>query len=128
MLQIPVAVNCSKPASLVITHATFDFLSILPVSESLALRGRRLQDTPQQRQTKTYAPDIFIKVDVEDASQRLQAHFVDDRHLVLAQGECRSMSVVLKNTGKNKIDELWLVTQSQQEVWVDVPDPSSSSE
>ena len=55
-----------------ITHVTFDFLSLLPVTESLAIRGRRLQDTPQQRQSKVYAPDVLIKVDVEDASQRLQ--------------------------------------------------------
>lgn len=85
-----------------------------------------MHDTPLQRQNKIYAPDTLITVDVEDASQRLQAHFVDDRHLVLAQGECRHINVLLKNSGKNAIDELWLVTQSHQEVLVDFADPSSS--
>ena len=121
------AVKSSRPASLLITHVTFNFLSLLPVKESLALRGRRLFDTPIQRQSKVYAPDILIKVDVEDASQRLQAHFVDDRHLVLAQGEQRQMNIRLKNSGNHKIDELWLVTQNYKEVWIDLTGPSSSS-
>ena len=111
-----------------ITHVTFDFLSLLPVQESLALRGRRLHDTPIQRQSKVYAPDIIIKVDVEDASQRLQAHFVDDRHLVLAQGEQRQMDIRLRNSGNHKIDELWLVMESHKEIWVDIAGPGSSRE
>ena len=72
-----------------------------------------------------YAPDILIQVDVEDASQRLQAHFVDDRHLVLAQGEYRRVDVRLKNSGKDKIDELWLVPQNHQEVWVELDETGS---
>ena len=85
--QIPIGVHCSRPASLVVTHASYEFFALLPATESLAVRGRRLNDTPIQRQGKVYAPDVVMKIEVEEAGQRMHAHFVDDRHLVLAQGE-----------------------------------------
>ncbi|KAM5531871.1 hypothetical protein V8D89_014425 [Ganoderma adspersum] len=128
---IPIGVKCSRPASLVVTNATFDFFSLLPSSESLAVRGRRLNDTPVQRQGKVYAPDVLIKVEVEEAGQRLHAHFVDDRHLILAQGEYKHQRVWLTNSGTRPISELWLLSGQEDEVWVDMesdnPEPSSSS-
>ncbi len=106
--------------SLSITHTTYHFLSLLPVTESLAIRGRRLHDTPLQRQVKTYAPDTVLKVDVEDAAHRLQANFVDDRHLLLAQGECRRMTIWLSNSGKKDVREIWLVPGDSDEIWLDI--------
>lgn len=100
------------------THIKFDFLSLLPVTESLAVRGRRLHDTPQQRQNKIYAPDILMKVEVEDSGYRLHTGFVDNRHLVLFQGEIRRSDVQLQNSGKRKIDEIWIVSEPQSEIWV----------
>ncbi|KAI0348507.1 hypothetical protein BDW22DRAFT_1350734 [Trametopsis cervina] len=124
---IPVSIKCLKPASLLVTHATYEFLSLLPVTESLAVRGRRLQDTPQQRQSKVYAPDTLVKIDVEDAGLRVQAHFVDDRHLVLMHGERKHMDVSLMNTGSKSISELWLLTGLHDEVWLDTNQPGTSS-
>lgn len=117
-VQVPISVQCSKPMSLVVAHVTFLFLSMLPVKETLAVRGHRLQDTPHQRQNKVYAPDIRIAVQVEDPACRLQANFVDDRHLLLCHGEWRQMDFWLQNCGPTPIGEVWLVTRPDEEVWV----------
>ncbi|KAI0652274.1 ER-golgi trafficking TRAPP I complex 85 kDa subunit-domain-containing protein [Trametes meyenii] len=117
---IPVAVKCTRPAALVVTQAAYNFLSLLPATESLAVRGRRLNDTPMQRQGKVYAPDVLTKVEVEEAGQRLHAHFVDDRHLVLAQGEYKHQRVWLTNSGTRPISELWVLAGEEDELWVDV--------
>ncbi|KAI0697133.1 ER-golgi trafficking TRAPP I complex 85 kDa subunit-domain-containing protein [Cytidiella melzeri] len=124
---IPISVKCSKPASLVVTHATYEFLSLLPITESIAIRGKRLHDTPQQRQNKMYAPDVLTTIEVEDAGLRLQAHFVDDRHLILMHGESKQMDVTLLNTGSKAIGELWLLTGLYDEVWLDKNEACSSS-
>ncbi|OCH95835.1 hypothetical protein OBBRIDRAFT_767184 [Obba rivulosa] len=127
---IPVAIKCKRPASLVIVHAIYDFLSLLPATESLAVRGRRLHDTPHQRQNKVYAPDILIKVDVEETGQRIHANFVDDRHMALAHGECKPLSLNVTNSGTLTINELWIVADDEDEVWIhqnaDSQDPSTS--
>ncbi|KAI0686194.1 ER-golgi trafficking TRAPP I complex 85 kDa subunit-domain-containing protein [Earliella scabrosa] len=122
---IPIDVKCSRPASLVIAHATYEFFALLPCTESLAVRGRRLNDTPIQRQGKVYAPDILIKIEVEEAGQRLHAHFVDDRHLTLAQGKYKHQRVWLTNSETRSISELWLLTGEQDELWVDTDDGSA---
>ncbi|KAI8981263.1 ER-golgi trafficking TRAPP I complex 85 kDa subunit-domain-containing protein [Trametes punicea] len=116
---IPVAVTCKQPAALVVTHALYDFFSLHPVKESLAVRGRRLNDTPVQRHGKVYAPDVLLQVQVEEAGQRLHAHFVDDRHLVLAQGEYKHQKVWLTNSGTRPISELWVLAGEEDEIWVD---------
>ncbi|GJE87623.1 ER-golgi trafficking TRAPP I complex 85 kDa subunit-domain-containing protein [Phanerochaete sordida] len=116
---IPVAVKCSRPATLVATHVKFSFLSLLPVTESLAVRGRRLHDTPHQRQNKVYAPDVLIKTEVEDSGYRLQTTFIDGRHLSLYQGERRRVDVRLHNSGSRSISELWLVSDTAAQLWID---------
>ena len=83
------------------------------------MRGRRLNDTPVQRQGKVYAPDVVIKVEVEEAGQRMHAHFVDDRHMVLAQGEYKHQSVWLTNSGTRPISELWVLAGEEEELWID---------
>ena len=117
--QIPIAVNCTEPSSLIISDIKFDFLSLLTVTESLAVRGRRLHDTPHQRQNKVYVPDIVLKVEVEDSGYRLHTGFIDDRHLNLFQGEWRRVDIRLHNSGSRAISELWVVTEPYSEVWVD---------
>lgn len=87
---ISIAIKASKPASLIITGVAYDFLGLLPTVESLARRGRRLQDTPQQRQTITYAPNELLKLDVEEASQELAVAFVDGGPLVQVHSSCNN--------------------------------------
>jgi len=102
-----------------ISHVSYMFLSLLPARESLSSRGRRLQDTPHQRQNKVYAPDNVVEVEVEDAAQRLSAEFFDDTHLVLYHGECRQMRIWLSNVGTRSIGDIWLVSGEDDEYWVD---------
>lgn len=125
--QIPISVKSSRSASLTITHATYDFLSLLPSIESLATRGRRLQDTALQRQSTMYALDVLIKVEIEEASHKLLVDFVDDGRLVLAQGECKQMRLWLSNAGTGIIDEVWMVTGQEDEIWVDDDDSLKSA-
>jgi trafficking protein particle complex subunit 8 len=117
--QISVAIKSSKPASLTITGLAYDFLGLLPTVESLARRGRRLQQTPQQRQTVTYAPDVFLKLDVEEASQELAVAFVDDGRLVLAEGECKRMKLWMSNAGSRDIGEVWIVVGPEDQIWIE---------
>ncbi len=104
----------------------YEFFSLLPAVESLAVRGRRLNDTPAQRQDKSYAPDVLIRIDVEEAGQRLHAHFVDERHLNLAQGEYKHQHVWLTNSGTRSIKELWVVTNQEDELWFDAGSSEST--
>ena len=107
------------------TRASYQFFSLLPATESLAVRGRRLNDTPIQRQGRVYAPDVIIKVEVEEAGQRMHAHFVDDRHLILAQGEYKHQSIWLTNSGTRPVSELWVLTGEDDELWIDLGNENS---
>ena len=127
-LQIPISIKCSRAGTLAITHVTYNFLSLLPSTETLAIRGRRLHDTPQQRQTATYGPDVVIKVEVEEAGQILQANFVDDSHLVLVQGERKPMKLWLSNEGTRRISDIWLLAGKEDQIWVDSKLPTDNFE
>ncbi|KAH9082196.1 hypothetical protein EDB83DRAFT_2336975 [Lactarius deliciosus] len=109
---IPLSVLAKRPMTLQITDVSYSFLSLLPAKESLVTRGRRLQDTPSQRQNKVYAPDIVVKVEVEDATQRLSAQFFDDNRLVLYHGERKQMRIWA-------IGDIWLVGGREDEFWVE---------
>lgn len=116
---IPIALTAQQSVSLLITHATYDFLGLFPCTDSLAVRGKRLHDTPLQRQTKTYAPDVLIGVDIEEVSQRLSIDFIDDEPLYLLHGENKCLQLRLANDGLGSIDEAWMVTGPETLVWID---------
>ncbi|THV07645.1 hypothetical protein K435DRAFT_825459 [Dendrothele bispora CBS 962.96] len=128
MRTIPISVRSSRTASLIITHATYDFLALLPTSESLACRGRRLHDTPAQRQNRTYAPDILLKVDVAEANHKLLANFVDDRRLSINQGENWPVGLWLSNTGNAPINEVWMIISPEDDIWVNCGEENSSDD
>ncbi|KAJ7169750.1 ER-golgi trafficking TRAPP I complex 85 kDa subunit-domain-containing protein [Mycena filopes] len=122
---VSIAVKSSRPTSLTIVHASYNFLSLLPNSESLASRGRRLQDTPAQRQHPTYAPDVLLTVDVVEATHKLLVNFVDDQEeLVLGEGENKSLTLSFVNRGTKGIGEVWMVAGADDEIWVG-PDSQS---
>ncbi|KAI0051657.1 hypothetical protein FA95DRAFT_1484733 [Auriscalpium vulgare] len=123
---IPLSVRAKRPSTLFITQASYSFLNLLPSSESLAVRGRRLQDTPIQRQSKVYAPDVYIKALVEDASQRLSVDFVDDGRLVLEHGECMHMRLWVSNIGTEAINDIWIVAGPDDEYCIDDGDVADS--
>ncbi|KAF8273905.1 ER-golgi trafficking TRAPP I complex 85 kDa subunit-domain-containing protein [Lactarius quietus] len=116
---IPLSILAKRPMTLQITDVSYTFLSLLPAKESMVTRGRRLQDTPSQRQNKVYAPDVVVEVEVEDATQRLSAEFFDDNRLVLYHGERKEMRIWLSNVGTQAIDGIWLVGGLEDEIWVE---------
>ncbi|KAF8445809.1 ER-golgi trafficking TRAPP I complex 85 kDa subunit-domain-containing protein [Boletus edulis BED1] len=121
---LSIAVKVSQATSLTISYITYNFLGLFPARESLARRGRRLQDTPQQRQNVVYAPDILIRTDVEEASQELAVSFENDELLTLNEGEHRSMKLQMTNAGHKSIDEIWVVGGLEDQLWLE----SSESE
>ena len=115
---IPIALKSTRPANLAITDAIYDFLSLLPTKESLARRGRRLHDTPFQRQIRTYAPDTFMDVVVLPSDHRLTVKFVNDEDLKLIQGENLTLQISFLNSGSNPISEIWMVDRAEDDVWI----------
>ncbi|KAJ3734691.1 ER-golgi trafficking TRAPP I complex 85 kDa subunit-domain-containing protein, partial [Lentinula guzmanii] len=123
---IPISLKATRPVSLTITHATYNFLSLLPSTESLAVRGKRLYDTLAQRQTPTYSPDVLMQVNVAEAGCRLLASFVDDDELNLHQGEIRSLKLWLSNIGAGPIEEMWLVA-GPNNLWLNEENEEATS-
>ncbi|KAJ7630805.1 ER-golgi trafficking TRAPP I complex 85 kDa subunit-domain-containing protein [Roridomyces roridus] len=115
---VHIGVKSSRPASLTITHVAYDFLSLLPTTESLACRGPRLHSTPAQRQNPTYGPDVLLNVQVVEAAHKLLVTFVDDQPLVLSEGETKLLQLFFANRGSNAVDELWMVAGPDDELWV----------
>ncbi|KAJ3870264.1 ER-golgi trafficking TRAPP I complex 85 kDa subunit-domain-containing protein [Lentinula novae-zelandiae] len=115
---ISISIKAIRPASLTITHVAYTFLSLLPSTESLAARGKRLYSTPTHLQTPTYASDVLMQVDVAEPGCRLQASFVDDKELNLHQGEITHLGLCLSSIGVESIDEVWLVVGSDN-LWLD---------
>ena len=117
-----------RPALLNITHLTYSFLSLLPVSESLAVRGPRLHQTPAQRQGVVYGPDTVLTVNVEEGGSRLDLSLSrtggDLRRLILGSGECTNLTLNVRNTGKGNIDEIWIMHSSA--VWFDFENQGTS--
>jgi trafficking protein particle complex subunit 8 len=122
VLQIPVSLKSKVPTQLSITHAKYDFLGLLSVTEPLASRGRRLHDTPLQRQQPTYAPDIIMRVEVVASHHKLVASYIEDEQLVLIQGENKLMRLLLTNAGCRPISEVWMVAGAEDEIWVGAAD------
>ncbi|KAF8213184.1 ER-golgi trafficking TRAPP I complex 85 kDa subunit-domain-containing protein [Mycena galopus ATCC 62051] len=120
---VPIGVKSSRPTKLTITHAAYDFLSLLPSTESLATRGKRLHTTAAQRHHPTYASDVFLGVHIVEATHKLLVNFVDDEQLVLGQGETKSLRLWFANRGTSAIGEVWMVAGGDDEIWVS-PDPT----
>jgi trafficking protein particle complex subunit 8 len=91
---------------------------LLPCSEALSYRGRRLNDTTAQRQTPTYAPDVELKVDVAEASNKLLIKFSNDDPLVLVEGEVKPLRLWFTNAGPKAVREVWVVTSPEDHLWI----------
>lgn len=113
---ISFAFRVSEASTIVITDLRYEFLGLLPTKESLARRGRRLQDTLQQRLTPTYTPDIFIKAEIVDNNLELDVSFATDEPLVFLEGEYRWVDVRLSNTGSRPISEVWLLPGPEDQI------------
>ena len=125
--KVPVSLKSQRATSLVITSATYKFLSYLRSTEHLASRGRRLHGTAAQRQKPAYAPDIPLRLDIAPANHKLLASFVEDSHLHLIQGETKVMTLSLSNAGLAPVEEIWMVG-GDNEIWLHSDDGESECE
>ncbi|KAF4623241.1 hypothetical protein D9613_002112 [Agrocybe pediades] len=125
-ISVPISLKPKRSAKLRITHARYNFLSLLPITESLASRGQRLHATALQRQKPTYAPDVFMQVEVVPSDHRLLVTFVEDSRLVLLQGENKSIRLWLKNAGDKPISEVWMISGPEDEIWLGEHDYKST--
>ncbi|KAF8575503.1 hypothetical protein K439DRAFT_1419748 [Ramaria rubella] len=125
---VPLSIVAHSSISLKITHLTYSFLSLLPVSEPLAVRGPRLHQTAIQRQGVVYGPDVILKVDVEEGGRRLDLSLSrargNLRHLILGAGECTELVLNIRNTGNGRIDDLWIIHSPT--VWFDLEEQVST--
>ncbi|PVF97590.1 hypothetical protein CPB86DRAFT_785718 [Serendipita vermifera] len=123
--KISIAVNPLISGKLCIADAKYLFISSLPVTEALSIRGKRLNDTASQRQDIVYAPSRQITLLVKEGGCRLEAEVVDededdeDEPIELIQGELHHMTVRLKNIGTSDINQLWLTVDDAVTAWVD---------
>ncbi|KAJ7596891.1 ER-golgi trafficking TRAPP I complex 85 kDa subunit-domain-containing protein [Mycena floridula] len=115
---LPISIRSSRPVSLSITHVTYDFLSLLPSTEPLSYRGRRLNETMVQRLTPTYAPDVILQVNITEASHRLVVSFADEQQLVLGQGETKLLRLWFTNSGTKAVKELWMIPGAEDQIWL----------
>lgn len=118
-LKISIAAKSLKPATLRIPRLSYSFLGLLPAIESLSVRGRRLQETALQRQTKQYSADVVLTVQVQENYQRLDAVFIEDDLQPVWQGELRNISLRLENTGTKPLQEIWLVYGPDDHLWLE---------
>ena len=91
------------------TRLSYCFLGLLPASESLSVRGRRLQETAAQRRSKVYAPNVVPSIHVEAKENRLSASFSDSVPSTLVNGEEVRLSLRIGNEGSKPIGEIYLV-------------------
>lgn len=82
------------------------------------MRGQRLNATPAQRRQPTYAPDVLMKFDVAEATHKLVVNLVEDGRLEVVQGERRITNLWLANMGSRPVEEIWMVPDPEDEIWI----------
>ncbi|KIM32672.1 hypothetical protein M408DRAFT_184959 [Serendipita vermifera MAFF 305830] len=116
-----------------ISTAQYSFISKLPVTESLAIPGKRLNETSAQRQDVAYAPPKPLTVSVKQGGSILDVELLDDHEeadhdfydeddIILLQGEIRRVFMRITNRGVGEVDRIWLTMDESVSVWVDEND------
>ncbi|CAE6378800.1 unnamed protein product [Rhizoctonia solani] len=89
--------TCQSPGTITISHITYRFLSLLPVTEPLTWRGARLHATPQQRQGKSYGPDHIVRVQILPRGARLDVELAEADSRPMRLGELRKAIMRLEH-------------------------------
>ncbi|KAF8324689.1 ER-golgi trafficking TRAPP I complex 85 kDa subunit-domain-containing protein [Cantharellus anzutake] len=111
---VPIKATPLIPTSLKFINAHYSFLSLLRTCESLAVRGKRLNDTPAQRQGNVRAPDAFVVANVRHPVAKLEPRFDDtsinhEDETTFYCGEIRNEYFEVENTGKLTVNDIWVV-------------------
>ena len=99
--------------TIVITHITYSFLSLLPTTEPLTWRGPRLHATPAQRQGKVYAPEHTVQIEILSRGARLEVELAEADSRPMYVGEVRSAVMRIENPlvggSAGAVRDVWLV-------------------
>lgn len=110
LIQVSFSIQSSKLSSLQVTGLSFLLSGIVPFSQSLKKRGRRLNATREQRLTPTYAPDqsLLVKVRAPKPSLKIQ---LKEGPLELFTGEERKATLILQNVGSVSLQDLRVLVE-----------------
>ncbi|CAE6431018.1 unnamed protein product [Rhizoctonia solani] len=89
--------TCQSPGTITISHITYSFLSLLPITEPLTWRGARLHATPEQRQGKSYGPDHIVRVQILPRGARLDVELAEADSHPMRLGEMRKAIMRLEH-------------------------------
>lgn len=103
--SISLRVTATSAGRLQPVQVDFSFHNILPCTQSLEKRGKRLFATKQDRLTPTYAKDKSLAIEVRGARPRIQIN-LELGSEPLYQGEIRKGSLVIVNTGSTTVTSL----------------------
>lgn len=99
MLQIYVPIKATSLTSFKFTSVSFRFNDLLPCTESLVKKPKRLNATRNQLVTATYAEDTSLSVIIRSPIPILSIS-LDELPDNLYAGEARMTSITLTNTGQ----------------------------
>ncbi|GJJ13919.1 hypothetical protein Clacol_008176 [Clathrus columnatus] len=104
---------CHHTGTIKVTHLTYNFLSLLHVSESLAVRGPRLNQSVAQQRDVEYGPNTYPTIQIQRNRRRLDLSLdrssTSLRKFVLGAGECAETKITLHNVGPGGIDDIWIL-------------------
>ncbi|KAK4704695.1 trafficking protein particle complex subunit 8, partial [Phenoliferia sp. Uapishka_3] len=98
-VRVYIPIRATTLTSFSFTSLSFRFNDLLPSTETLLRRPKRLNATRGQLTSPTYATDSSLVVTVRSPIPRLSISF-DDLPDTLLAGEGRSASIVVTNTGQ----------------------------
>ena len=130
-VTVSMKITARSAISLSFPSLSYAFLALLPCTESLATPGRRLNDTPTQRQSVMYGPDIPVEIAVQESCARLQCRFIapfemydvsgEDKHqeeISVLDGEIRKETLTIRNVGDRMVEDIWLVPPDEGSIWI----------
>ncbi len=98
LVQVYVKVTCSEAGTYRMDAISFLFHGLLPCTQSLQRKGKRLFTTKQERLEPTYAPDNSLDFTIGPPKPNVQVDF-DFVPTVLVHGELRHVDITIANTG-----------------------------
>ncbi|KAG8936905.1 hypothetical protein FRC02_009995 [Tulasnella sp. 418] len=120
---VSVKVVVNKVTTVQFTHATFNFLGLVPISEPLSIKGKRLNDTIAHQRSVAYAKETYLHANVKHSGGRLKIEFLDEGHgeMTVVQGELKRTRIRVKNVGGQPVEEIWcMINEEGISAWIDI--------
>lgn len=109
--------------TLAVVEARYNFISQLPIKESLHIRGQRLNNTPAEKRGIAYSPSTTMTVSVKKGGCVMDVDLIQDGNeydegLVLVQGEIRNIVLRFTNRGTTELKEVWITVDPSVTLWI----------